>query len=300
MGDFRIAKLVIIGVGLIGGSFALALRRAGAVGHVIGVGRSRPNLETALERRMIDEISFHVEDAVRGADLILLAMPVGQTAGMLAQLDRCVDAATVVTDAGSTKRDVVAAARTMFTRNLQRFVPAHPVAGAERTGAGAATGLLYQGRHVILTPLAETDPAALGLVARAWEKCGAKVSSMSPEEHDHALGMVSHFPHLLAFAYMDTLMADPSASRMLGYAGTGFRDFTRIAASSPEMWRDICLANREQLLAGLEAYGSTLNELRAALESGDGTALERLFVLANRVRRDWGARFEPSGDSAGE
>lgn len=292
-----IQRLVIIGVGLIGASFGLGLRRAGAAERVIGVGRSRANLETARRLGAIDEIQEDLGAAVRGAELVMLALPVGQTARILAHLDPLLERGTVVTDAGSTKQNVISAARCFLSGHLPSFVPGHPVAGADASGAGAASAGLYEGRQVILTPLAETDAAALGLVTAAWEACGARVYRMDAAEHDHVLGMVSHLPHVLAFAYMDLVARDPSRERLLELAGTGFRDFTRIAGSSPEMWRDICLANREPLLTSLEEFSDRVDELRTALEAQDGATLAQLFAGASDTRRQWGVRT--GEDSAG-
>jgi len=295
-----IRKLVVVGVGLIGGSFALALRQAGAVERVTGVGRSRANLEQALGLGVIDEIAADLPAALAGADLVLLAMPVGQTARLLAQIEPHLATGTVVTDAGSTKENVVVAARARFSRHLARFVPAHPIAGAESSGAGAAKADLYRGRPVVITPLPETDAAAVELVRAAWEACGAQVSSMSPGDHDHVLGLVSHLPHLLAFAFMELVARDGARERMLRYTGSGFRDFTRIAGSSPEMWRDICLANREALLAALDAYADQLDSLYAALASQDGAALEAVFAAASRARGEWAARLEKQAQGTTE
>jgi prephenate dehydrogenase len=206
----------------------------------------------------------------------------------------------VVSDAGSTKQDVVAAARAHFGRALARFVPAHPIAGAEASGAGAAQAELYRDRQVVLTPLPETDPGALETVRAAWELCGARVSSMSPAEHDRVLGLVSHLPHVLAFALMDLVNRDGARERLLDHAGSGFRDFTRIAASSPEMWRDVCLANRDVLLEALDAYAEGLDGLRAAIEAQDGTALMEVFAAASRRRREWGSRRANHAPDTGE
>ena len=289
-GGFRIGKLVVVGVGLIGGSFALALRQAGAVDRVTGVGRSRRNLDQALRLGIIDEIATDLKQALQGADLVLLAMPVGQTGRILAQIEPHLGPGTVVTDAGSTKGDVVAAARSSFGAALARFVPAHPIAGAEASGAGAANAGLYRGRQVVLTPLPQTDPHAVALVRQSWELCGARVSNMSAEEHDRVLGLVSHLPHVLACAMMDLVNRDRARERLLDHAGSGFRDFTRIAGSSAEMWRDICLANRAVLLEALDAYADRLDGLRAAIESQDGAALLEVFTAASRARSEWGSR----------
>jgi prephenate dehydrogenase len=295
-----IRRLVIVGVGLIGASFGLALRRAGAVDRIVGVGRTRANLETARQVGAIDEIQEDLHDAVRGAELVMLAPPVGQTPRVLAQLEPVLERGTVVTDAGSTKESVIIAARTFFARHLANFVPGHPVAGAESSGAGAASESLFEGRNVILTPLPENDAAALGLVTAAWEACGARVFRMEAAEHDHVLGMISHLPHALGFAFMELITRDPSRERLLQLAGSGFRDFTRIAGGSPEMWRDICLANREPLLVALDAFGDTLDEMRAALETQDGAALAGLFTRASAARRQWGARGGDDRDGPGQ
>lgn len=290
-------RLVIIGVGLIGASFGLGLRRAGAVERVVGVGRGRANLETARRIGAIDEIQEDLGAAVRGAELVMLAPPVGQTARVLAQLDPILERGTVVTDAGSTKQSVISAARTFLSGHLPSFVPGHPVAGADASGAAAASAGLFEGRNVILTPLTETDAAALGLVTAAWEACGARVYRMDAAEHDHMLGMVSHLPHILAFAFMESVARDPSRERLLELAGTGFRDFTRIAGSSPEMWRDICLANREPVLAVLDGFSDCVDDLRTALEAQDGATLAQLFARASEARRQWGAHSgeDPAG-----
>lgn len=299
-GGFRIGKLVVVGVGLIGGSFALALRQAGAVDRVTGVGRSRQNLVQALGLGIIDEFESDMARALEGAGLVLLAMPVGQSGRMLARIEPHLGPGTVVTDAGSTKGDVVAAARAHFGGALARFVPAHPIAGAEASGAGAANAGLYRERRVVLTPLPETDPHAVALVRQAWELCGARVSSMFPEEHDRVLGLVSHLPHVLAFAMMDLVNRDRARERLLDHAGSGFRDFTRLAGSSAEMWRDICLANREVLLEALDAYADGLDGLRAAIESQDGAALLEVFAAASRARGEWGARSGNAAPETGE
>lgn len=299
-GAFRIGKLVVVGVGLIGGSFALALRRAGAVDRVTGVGRSRQNLVQALSLGIIDEFDSDMARALEGASLVLLAMPVGQTGRVLAQIGPHLGPGTVVTDAGSTKADVVAAARSCLGGSLARFVPAHPIAGSEASGAGAASAGLYRGRRVVLTPLPETDPHAAAMVRQAWELCGARVSSMSAEEHDRVLGVVSHLPHVLAFAMMDLVNRDRARERLLDHAGSGFRDFTRVAASSAEMWRDICLANRAVLLEALDAYADGLDGLRAAIESQDGAALLEIFAAASRARSEWGERPANAVPDAGE
>jgi prephenate dehydrogenase len=283
----RIGKLVVVGVGLIGGSFALALKAADAVNRVIGVGRGARNVRRAVELGIIDAQGALDAPTLAGADLVLLAVPVGQMRPVMHAIAPLLGAGTVVTDAGSTKQDVVALARRELKRSLARFVPAHPIAGTEKSGADAAFADLYRGRKVVLTPLKENDPAAIARVRSAWESCGANVFEMKPKEHDAVLATVSHLPHVLAYALVDQVARQKNAKQLFSYAAGGFRDFTRIASSHPEMWRDICLANREALLAGLERYGKGLDRLRTALKRGDAGALDRLFSGARDARERW-------------
>jgi prephenate dehydrogenase len=283
----RIEHLAVVGVGLIGGSFAAALKRAGVVGRVVGVGRGRANLDDALRLGIVDEIAADVAAGVRGADFVLLAMPVGQMGGAMAALAPVLAPDAVVTDAGSTKRDVVTNARAQLRPALARFVPAHPIAGSERTGAIAASAALFVDRNVILTPLPDNAEDAVVRVRSAWLACGARVTEMSPEDHDRTLGVVSHLPHVLAFALVDLIAGRPDAERLFGLAASGFRDFTRIASSSPEMWRDICLANRDALGDALADYQRELADLATILESADAAALERLFARARDARDAW-------------
>jgi prephenate dehydrogenase len=281
-----INKLVIFGVGLIGGSFAMALRQADFVRTIVGFGRSPENMSSALGTYVIDEIGVE-PSAVKDADVVLLAVPVGQMGPIMAAIAPHLAPHTVVTDAGSTKQDVEALARKHLPRHLSRFVPGHPIAGAERSGVKAAREDLFRERTVVLTPLAETDPAAKELVASLWAGCGAKVAEMSPREHDALFAAVSHLPHVLAFALVDYIAAQPNAEQLFGFAASGFRDFTRIAASSPEMWRDICLANREALLTQLDGYQREVAQIRTLLEKADGQGLEALFARASEARRNW-------------
>ena len=282
-----IGKLVICGVGLIGGSFALGLRRAAAVGHVVGIGRRRQALERARALGVIDEIATDWAQALAGADLVLLAAPVGQMDVVMAGMAPHLGPHTVVTDAGSTKRDVVAAIHRHPGQHLAQVVPAHPIAGAEKSGVEAAFAELYCGRKVVLTPLAQSRPEAVERVRAAWQACGATVVDMTPQEHDHVFAAVSHLPHLLAFGLVDELARRDNASVLFSHAASGFRDFTRIAGSHPEMWRDICTANRVALLAELDAYRDELSRLRAMLEAADGDALEAVFERARRARNAW-------------
>jgi prephenate dehydrogenase len=278
-------KVVICGVGLIGGSFALALKSAGAVQEVVGLGRTRAPLEEALRLGVIDRITSDWADALRGADLVLLGMPVGQMAPVMQALMPHLESQTLVTDGGSTKSDVVAAARASFDNKIGQFIPGHPIAGAEKSGVKAARVDLYQDRRVVLTPLPENAPENVAKVRAAWEACGTRVSELSPEEHDRVFAAVSHLPHLLAFALVHDLATRENSEQLFGFAAGGFRDFTRIASSHPEMWRDICLANRTALLLELDAYMTELLRTRVLLASGDSQGLEAMFDIA-RTRRD--------------
>jgi prephenate dehydrogenase len=283
----RIEKLVIAGVGLVGGSFALAQKEAGAVGRVIGVGRGAGNIRRALDLGIIDAAGALDEVTFGDADLVLLAVPVGQMRAVMRSIAPLLGPKTVVTDAGSTKEDVVALARRELKAALSRFVPGHPIAGTEKSGADAAFAGLYRGRKVVLTPLKGTESGALALVRAAWQRCGASVFDLRPKEHDAVMAAVSHLPHVLAYALVDQVARHKNARELFSYAAGGFRDFTRIAASHPEMWRDICLANKKALLAEIERYGRKLERVRKLLERGDARALHALFSGARDARNRW-------------
>ena len=287
-----LGKVVVIGVGLIGGSFALALKKAGAARQVVGMGRSQEALARALELGIVDSITGSAEEAMAGADLVLLAAPVAQTGTILASLLPWLEPGTVITDAGSTKSDVVAAARAALGAKLRQFVPAHPIAGRESNGPDAALPELYQGKKAVITPLPENAAGDVGLVAAAWRLCGAVIHTLTPEEHDRVFAAVSHLPHLLAFALVDDIANKPHADQLFQYAASGFRDFTRIAGSSPEMWRDISLANRDALLTELDAYLAQLTVLRGHLADQDGAAIEAIYTNAQRARRAWSEAIE--------
>jgi prephenate dehydrogenase len=277
-------KVAVIGVGLIGGSFALALKQAQAVSHVVGVGRSAANLKLARERGIIDSIAPDAAAAARGADLVLVATPVGQTARIFTELSS-LDSRTVVTDAGSTKRDVIAAARKALGRKISQFVPAHPIAGAEKSGAAAASAELFRGKRVVLTPLAENAKQDISKVEDAWKTCGANVTRMNAEEHDAVLAAVSHLPHLLAFALVHEVALRKNSAELFSFAAGGFRDFTRIASSDPEMWRDICVANRDRLLEEVSRFSTKLEQIRQLLDNP--AELEKLFAEARAARNKW-------------
>ena len=280
-------KVVIFGTGLIGGSFALALRKAGAVREVVGFGRSRATLGEALRLKILDRIGEDAAREVATADLVLVATPVAQMGEIFARIAPHLGAAALVTDGGSTKGDVVAAARANLGARLAQFVPAHPIAGAEHSGPAAARADLYQGKRVVLTRLPENSDAAVARVQRAWEQCGAAVSHLTPEQHDEVFAAVSHLPHLLSFALVHDLAQRQNRDLLLSFAASGFRDFTRIAASSPEMWRDISLANRDALLREVRQYADELYVLYQALERSDAAKLEQIFSEAQKVRANW-------------
>jgi prephenate dehydrogenase len=281
--------LVVIGVGLIGGSFALALREKGLVTRVVGVGRSTRNLQAALKLGVIDEAANDPAAAVSQADLVLLAAPVGQMAEVMTVIAPRLSTDTIITDAGSTKQDVIANARARLGEHIARFVPAHPIAGAETSGAGAARADLYRGRRLIVTPLPENEPGAVELVRALWRACGSNVHEMPAQTHDEIFAAVSHLPHVLAYALVDLVAGRPNGEALLDFAGGGFRDCTRVAASPAEMWRDICLANRVALLKDIDAYQAKLAQLREMLAVGDAGALEQVFERAGTQRRRLGA-----------
>ncbi len=284
-------RLLVIGVGLIGGSFALALKRAGVVGEVLGLGRDGSSLQDALQLGVIDRSVANIRDGLRGADIVVLATPVRQMQAVFASMRDSLPPGCLVTDAGSTKQDVVAAARTGLGSKVGQFIPAHPIAGREQSGVAAAEATLFDQRQVVLTPTADNDAADVERIAGLWRACGARVSSMSADQHDAVFAAVSHLPHMLAYALVEELTARDNADELLGFAAGGFRDFTRIASSSPEMWRDIALNNRVALLREIDAYALQLSHLRELIAVGDGPALEALMVSARDRRDAWLSRF---------
>jgi len=279
-----IHRLAIIGVGLIGGSLARALRRAGAVDEVVGCGRSLGNLQRAVELGVIDRYSQDPAEAVAGADLVFLAVPLGAMAATFAAIRDHLAPAAILTDGGSVKGSVVEDARQVFGQPPPRFVPGHPIAGTEQSGVDASFAELYRNRRVILTPLPGTDPAATAQVQAMWEACGAEVTQMAVDHHDEVLAATSHLPHLLAYSLVDSLARLRENDEIFRYAAGGFRDFTRIASSHPIMWRDICLANRQALGKMLDRFQAELAELAAAVGRGDGEVLLEVFERAKAAR----------------
>ena len=291
MNGVRFQKVAIVGVGLIGGSLAAALKVHRLAGHLVGIGRKQATLDEALSLGLIDSASTDAA-AVAGCDLIVLCAPVAQTQALLVAMKPYLGANTVITDAGSTKQDVVAAAKAAlggeYTDLIANFVPAHPIAGKAQHGPAAADATLYQGRRVVITPLAENKPECVASVQALWQAVGAQVSFMSPVQHDAVFSAVSHLPHLLAYALVAHIANAEDAAAKLGYAGAGFRDFTRIAASSPEMWRDIFAANKTALLKDLRDYQRMLGQLDDLLVTDNHAALEKMISKAAAVRQDWG------------
>ncbi|BCM24726.1 prephenate dehydrogenase [Methyloradius palustris] len=284
-------KLVIFGVGLIGGSVALALRKAYPELHIVGIGRALQlhdtNLQTAQKLGVIDEIGIDLGQALESATLILIATPVAQTPAILQFILPHLNKNTVITDAGSTKADVVDYATSILGERVSQFVPAHPIAGAEKSGVTAANATLYFGKNVIITPIAGTNSTAIDMVTAMWQATGAVINRMPPTQHDSIFAAVSHLPHLLAFALVEELATRPDAQDFFKFAASGFRDFTRIAGSSPEMWRDISLANSKALLGELAAYQTQLSLIENLLKNNDSAGLQSLFERASAARNAW-------------
>jgi prephenate dehydrogenase len=283
----KFRRLALIGCGLMGGSFAMALRKADLVTHVAGFSASPQTRSQALSLGVIDSDCSSATEAATGADLVLVAVPVRATLETFRNIDPVLSADCLLMDVGSTKCDVVAAARTALVRSLKCFVPAHPVAGKEVSGIEHADTDLYHQRQVILTPLPETPGPLLHAARRLWEALGSRVLLLSPEDHDASFAAVSHLPHLAAFAMVNAVARQPQGERHLAMAGPGFRDFSRIAASAPEVWRDILLANREEVLRQSQLMRQCLGELENAMARSDSQALHALITEASRTRGRW-------------
>ena len=280
-------QLGLIGCGLMGGSFALGLKRAGLVKHVVGYSQSPATTQKALQLGVIDEAASSPLDAATGADIVLLAVPVAATEASLQAIQPAVTPKMLLMDVGSTKSDVLAAAQRALGHRIGSFVPAHPIAGKEMAGVEHADAKLYQGCQVILTPTEQTHSGQLQQARDVWQALGSRVVQMSPEAHDAAFAAVSHLPHLLAFAMMNAVTGQPLGQEFLALAGPGFRDFTRIAASDPKVWRDILLANRHELLAQSQHFQAQLLAFEALMAQGDGAALQALIEQASTARGQW-------------
>ena len=280
-------RLAVIGVGLIGGSFALALREAVGEIRIVGYDRDEVNLAAARHLGVVDTVAHDVAAAVREADVVLVAVPVGQVGDVLEAAAPALSPTAIITDVGSTKASVVRAAREALGPAFERFVPGHPIAGSEHSGVRAARADLFHDHSVVLTPAEGSDELPRDIMRKCWEACGAHVEEMSVARHDAIFGVVSHLPHLLSFALVHDIASRVDADTFFRFAAGGFRDFTRIAASSPEMWRDISLANRDVLLLEIARYRDQLDRLADLLAREDGAALETFFRLAREARRNW-------------
>jgi prephenate dehydrogenase len=280
-------QLGLIGCGLMGGSFALAMKRAGLVKRVIGYSKSPSTTERAKKLGVIDQVAESALLAVSGSDIVLIAVPVSATEATFKAIRHLVEPGVLFMDVGSTKRDVVDAARRVLKERVGSFVPAHPIAGKEAAGITHADATLYSGRQVILTPLTQTAPELLQKATDTWAAIGAQVLRMTPENHDAAFGAVSHLPHMLAFAYFNSVARQPAGKDYLSLAGPGFRDFTRIAASDVEVWRDVLLSNREEVLKQAQRFRHTLDAMELAMKSGNAEALEDMIRSASDARGAW-------------
>jgi prephenate dehydrogenase len=280
-------QLGVIGCGLMGGSFALALKRAGLVKRVIGYSKSPSTTELAKRLGVIDDSAESALLAVAGSDIVLIAVPVAATEATFKAIRHLVEPGVLFMDVGSTKRDVVDTARRVLKERVGNFVPAHPIAGKESAGVSHADASLYAGRQVILTPLPQTAPELVQKATDVWSAIGSQVLKMSAENHDAAFAAVSHLPHLLAFAYFGAIMNQPAGRDFLSLAGPGFRDFTRIAASDPAVWRDILLANREEVLKQTARFRHSLDAIEHVVKAGNAQALEDLIRSAAEGRSSW-------------
>lgn len=291
-------QLGLIGCGLIGGSFALALKQARLVKRVVGYSKSPSTTERARQLGVIDVAAPSALLAVSGADLVLIAVPVAASEATFKAIRHGISDNALVMDVGSTKRDVITAAERGLQQRLSHFVPAHPIAGKELSGVEHAEAGLFADRQVVLTPVRSTRRANLQRASQVWTDIGAKVIHMAPDAHDAAFAAVSHLPHLLAFAFTNAVAGQPDGSQFLALAGSGFRDFSRIAASDPAMWRDVLLANREQVLLQSQAFRKALLQMEALIASGDGKSLEQAIAAASRTRAQWqlAAPHSPADD----
>jgi prephenate dehydrogenase len=288
MSTNQLGVVSIVGVGLIGASLGLALKGAGVVREVIGVGRSSANLDQAKKMGAIDRVA-DLAEAVQSSQWVVLCVPVAQMRSIFAQLEPHLGSNTLITDAGSTKCDVILAAKEVLGKKVCQFVPAHPIAGGAQHGAAAARADLFQGKQTIICQLQENSAADVALVEEFWKALGSNIKRISAVQHDAIYAAVSHLPHILSYALMASVLNSEDAEQKLGHAGAGFRDFTRIAASSPEMWRDICIANKQAILKELDQYLSITQRLREMIAKEDANGLEKVFQKASQARQKWDA-----------
>ncbi|RUA06427.1 MAG: prephenate dehydrogenase/arogenate dehydrogenase family protein [Gammaproteobacteria bacterium] len=278
-------KICIIGVGLIGGSFALGLKKAGKVHNIVGYSRNENNLKMAVELGVIDSYSIDIGQALSGVDMVLIATPVNSFQSVLEMIKPHIDENVIISDVGSTKGSVIAMAKTVFGIMPSRFIPAHPIAGKEKSGVEAADATLFKGKRVILTPTKNADTQAIMIVSDLWESMGARVEVLDDKTHDDLLAMTSHLPHMLAFSLMDYLInSDASA---LNYAAGGFKDFSRIASSDASMWRDICINNADEIVKHIEGFQRNLSQISDLIKGAQAQEIESLFVNAKTARDNW-------------
>ena len=292
MSQVNIRQLTIFGVGLIGGSLAKALRKVGYCQKIVGCSRNEAHLKRAVELEVIDDYSLNPADAVKNADMILLAVPLGAMETVLSKIKNNLCADAIITDAGSSKASVINAVDHVFPKGYPRFVAGHPIAGREQSGVEAAIDDLYVGRRTILTPLGTTEPSAIHAVTNMWQAAGAKVEIMDVEQHDKVLAATSHLPHLLAYNLVDTLSKSAESEDIFRYAAGGFKDFTRIASSDPVMWRDICMANSSAVLEMISSYQQSLDQLASLIANGDAESLTEIFENAKNARDVFVKKFK--------
>ena len=279
-----IDRLAIIGVGLIGASLALALKKSAAVGHVVGCGRHPENLQKGIELGVIDSYTTSIAEAAKGADIVVIATPLGAMKMVFEQISDVISDHTIVTDAGSAKGSVIDTAKAALGDRIAQFVPGHPIAGAEKSGVEAGLANLYENRRVILTPTDSTDPNAVKVIQQMWLQCGASVEFLEVEHHDKVLAATSHLPHMLAYSLVNYLSNLNDHDEIFKYAAGGFRDFTRIASSDPVMWRDVCISNGDALEKFIEGYKQELDEVSSAIRNQDSERLLELFSTAKSER----------------
>ena len=279
-----IDHLSIIGVGLIGGSLARALRKAKLVGRITACNRSEATLKKAIKLGVIDDYSLNISEAVKGADVIIIGTPLSVSEKILPEIANSISVNAVLTDVGSVKGGIVNKARETLAEKISNFVPGHPIAGTEKNGVEASIEDLFVGHRVILTPLKETSLKAHKLITIMWESVGAEVVDLDVKHHDEVLAATSHLPHMLAYALVDCLAGMQERDEIFKYAAGGFADFTRIASSSPDMWHDICFSNREQLVRTLEIFSTHINHIKTAIEKSESDALLKVFRRAKEAR----------------
>ncbi len=280
----KLNKITIIGVGLIGGSFAKGLKKAGVVEEVVGFGRNQSNLDKAVELGVIDRYTDDMADAVADSDLVFLAVPLGAMQGSMELMKPHLSEKTIITDGGSSKSSVILSAQNVFGKLPENFVPGHPIAGKEQSGVVAADDKLYVDHRVILTPTKSTNQSALNTVVEVWKALGANVEQMSPQQHDEIFAATSHLPHILAFGLVELLNEHPELGDVFQYTAGGFRDFTRIASSDVEMWRDIAIYNSDAIAKWLKNYATAIQDLTQIVEAKDGDALYQKFTEAKQAR----------------